>query len=421
MQSQLEKALRQPRTVNALRERLSNAVEALSSRDPPPLDHVDRTEQIRGELACQTDFENLIAEFGLSCPCTVDDLVETALRHLPYGEGDGFDSAYERFVVDTVADTRSYRSSERFALCPSKFWHYWPLQPDDCGSVWTGPGLSLEYDGFTTEMSNDIQRDWIPDWWMTICQTPEFKHPAIFPEDLINPLVLWGRLKGHFSHRAIEQHALHVKRIVGSTVKSWAVLSSSCDEFFGGDQNDVPGVIRLLRKCLDACYCEPKKKSLEARLRNAVELIKEADGQQDRAISLALSFAAIEALTCTKQDGITDELSRNVATLLLHDPLLRPQGIDCMKKLYKERSKLLHGEELHVSADSSAAVRTIAAQVMLAVCEWDAHMRRMGEVQRMDGFIKELQQAHMTGKRMVGVPEVTSRFFGKYAFGTLPG
>ena len=79
--------------------------------------------------------------------------------------------------------------------------------------------------------------------------------------------------------------------------------------------------VSLLGRYIGYYYLKPQKKdSLDRRLRNAMHLLVEADKQKHPSVTLALSFSAIEALVCSKKDGIADELSRNVATLLVLSP-----------------------------------------------------------------------------------------------------
>lgn len=86
-----------------------------------------------------------------------------------------------------------------------------------------------------------------------------------------------------------------------------------------------------------------------------MRLLVEADFQATAALKLALGFSAIEALVCRNEAGITEELARNAATLLVQNPDDRIEAIDRIKKLYNARSKVLHGTTTDVQPSRRAA------------------------------------------------------------------
>jgi hypothetical protein len=153
-----------------------------------------------------------------------------------------------------------------------------------------------------------------------------------------------------------------------------------------------------------------KASSLEQRLRNAAHLLVEADNQDSVAVSLSLSFSAIEAMVCQKSQGIVDELSRNVASLLEPDKLNRMEAISAVKKLYNLRSKTLHGASVEGDERAKWKARVLAAAVMKAVVEWREHVARMGDQASRDDFLSELNSLSVTGNQMVGVSEALSKF-----------
>ena len=156
-----------------------------------------------------------------------------------------------------------------------------------------------------------------------------------------------------------------------------------------------------------------KTATFDQRMRNAMQLLVEADEQGSQVISLSLCFSAIEAMVCEKSEGIVDELSRHVASLLEPIGLNRPDAIQGAKKLYNVRSKVLHGDSL-VGTDSDYwAARMLAAAVLKAAIEWRTHVERMGQAADRADFLSELKTISATGGQMVGVDPKLSRFLPK--------
>ncbi len=168
--------------------------------------------------------------------------------------------------------------------------------------------------------------------------------------------------------------------------------------------------IVLIVRCLDLYFLSPTRKdSLELRLRNALHLLIEADNQDKVSVTLALSCAAIEAMVCSKTANVVDEFSRNVATLLESNANQRVVAIKAIKKLYDLRSKVLHGSKLEIALDLERRTRLLAAGVLLAILEWQACAKRLGdEGKTVPEFFKELEDAKVSGKQMVGVPDDAS-------------
>jgi hypothetical protein len=165
---------------------------------------------------------------------------------------------------------------------------------------------------------------------------------------------------------------------------------------------------RFVEACLAACF-QPEvwtTKSVLCRVRNAVLLLAEADAQQNGAISLSLCFSAVEALVCSRAEQITEELARRTVALLEPTSLDRPASIQAIKNLYKLRCNALHGSSLDDVREAHPSLRRLAAAVLRAVIEWSHYCRRMGDPPTQEEFLKQLQNAEMTGTRMVGVPEL---------------
>lgn len=163
----------------------------------------------------------------------------------------------------------------------------------------------------------------------------------------------------------------------------------------------------FLRYSLDLFYLsDSKKDTIERRLRNAIRLLIESDHQDAPAIQLSLCFAGIEALVCTKKEGIVDQLARNVATLLQPQSDERRTAISRVKKLYDLRSKVLHGTQVDVEMNAVLDARRLAGGVLMAVVEWRLFAQRIGqEKKQVPDFFDALEEATVSGKRFVGVPD----------------
>ncbi|WP_417748728.1 hypothetical protein [Rosistilla oblonga] len=231
-------------------------------------------------------------------------------------------------------------------------------------------------------------------------------------------------LSGKFSELALKEVSVSVARI--ATSASRTVHLVNCDPKlpdvygyvpFEVSQSAVWDDFKRLGKSffshlISSYFLAPvgKTSTLDQRLRNAAHLLAEADSQDSAAISLSLSFSAIEAIVCSKTDGIVDELSRNVASLLEPDKLKRIDAIAAIKSLYNLRSKTLHGASVNGDDKARWKARTLAAAIVRAVYEWQEHIARMGECASRDGFLCELKSLSVTGSQMVGVSERLSRF-----------
>lgn len=118
-------------------------------------------------------------------------------------------------------------------------------------------------------------------------------------------------------------------------------------------------------------------------------------------------------MVCDKTEGIVEELSRHVASLLQPDALDRPQAIQRVKKLYNIRSKVLHGDSLMGTEQDYWSARALAAAVLKASTEWRAHTERMGQTADRVDFLSELRTISTTGGQMVGVDPSLAKFLPK--------
>jgi hypothetical protein len=237
-------------------------------------------------------------------------------------------------------------------------------------------------------------------------------------------------VNGKFSEHAMEELAEVMMRVAPTASINVQLLHAETTDIVSSDyksydfrntpfdfDDELIGVelskeSNLFTDFLDAYFtlAEKKTTSFVQRLRNAAHLLVEADSQTNHAIALSLSFSAIEALVCEKTEGIVDELSRHVATLLQPQARDRPDAITAVKKYYNLRSKTLHGDHIVNDIDARWRVRALASAVFKACVDWKRHIAMIGaDINRSD-FLTELRTCSTTGQQIVGVSDGLAKF-----------
>lgn len=196
-------------------------------------------------------------------------------------------------------------------------------------------------------------------------------------------------------------------------------MSPSAQSIVSDDEDDDVGALRGLSKANEAMmkylrrqigliFAPTQEKHRgevmnDARIRNAILLLIESDRQATDSLGLALAMSAIESLLCQRSEGVVDQISRNSAAFLIPDANDRGTAIRKVKKLYDRRSKTLHGVDLAVAGDMREPARDLAAAILFGVMEWcDARDRIEKEAGKSMDFFEQLNDAVVTGKRMVG-------------------
>lgn len=237
---------------------------------------------------------------------------------------------------------------------------------------------------------------------------------------------IWGK----FSEKSMEELTEVVKRVAPAAGLTTQLLQADVNndvsvdfksyEFrnmpYDYDEEAVRAQLRaspnIFPQFLEAYFTTPDKKtsSFGQRLRNAAHLMVEADSQTNHAIALSLCFSAIEALVCEKTDGIVDELSRHVSTLLEPSARERPDSIAGVKQYYNLRSKTLHGDHIVDDIDARWRARALASAVFEACIQWRQHVQMVGaDIVRSD-FLSELRNCSATGQQIVGVSDRLAKY-----------
>lgn len=182
-------------------------------------------------------------------------------------------------------------------------------------------------------------------------------------------------VSGKMSNKVFNKMETIVPKVLRTAVKSLSLLNEVVDE------DDFINANRIVfEQYLNAYFIEPTRKdTFEKRIHNAVHLLIESDLQMNNAIAISLSIAAIEALIGEKGESINEKLSTHVATLLEPDLEFRAKAKKFVKKLYNQRSRVLHGSELKSEDLCKKQARHLAAGVLSSILLRRDLKKRFGE------------------------------------------
>ncbi len=154
-----------------------------------------------------------------------------------------------------------------------------------------------------------------------------------------------------------------------------------------------------------------KRTNFELRIANAIEFLKTAGHQARPRIGAALYFSAIESLVCGERDGVVQQISQHVASLLQPDPLSRGVAIKAIKKLYDYRCRVIHGEPVDDDHKQLAITQRLASAVLSAAIEWRKFRdERNADASTLDDFVGDLRRCWETNGRIEGVPASYQRY-----------
>ncbi|MFC1782903.1 hypothetical protein ACFL02_04890 [Planctomycetota bacterium] len=147
--------------------------------------------------------------------------------------------------------------------------------------------------------------------------------------------------------------------------------------------------------------------SLNRRFSNALKLLTASDNQEEKAVQVSLSVAAIDALLGKQEQEMAKSLADRVMALLEPDPSLRPKAYDFMKNLYGKRSKTLHGSRIEDSGYVEQT-RILAACCLYSLWVGNGFKRRMdeGKTYSPDSLFEELDNSAKSCSRLDYFPEI---------------
>ncbi|MCP4591705.1 MAG: hypothetical protein GY842_13275 [bacterium] len=148
------------------------------------------------------------------------------------------------------------------------------------------------------------------------------------------------------------------------------------------------------------------KDSIDRRIRNAIQLLIDADSNCSRGVSIALNVAALEALLGERTDSIAGSLADSTAVLLEPDLNYRSRAVRHIKQLYHIRSRVLHGQQLEGEVGILSDARQVVSGAMRAIVERCQFMRRIDQTpERPSDLLKELKESKFGGGPPAGVSE----------------
>lgn len=314
---------------------------------------------------------------------TLEDLAASYREHLSVPPSD-FADAYHRFVESVIAKTALHKSSEPFpvAKVPSVFLDTWEEESVLWRNEFFAIRLLVHEDG---------------DEWL-----------------------LEGVVEGKASERAIAALREDVVPIVRLLMRlgepqigpPYPIISKGIPSLCEGVA--VPyGVLPMVRASLRHYFLSPakqlKKDSLVRRIRNALLLLREADRQPNDALAAVLCSCAMEALLCRDISNITGQLARRGAALLEPDGTQRYGAERYIRRMYGQRCKLLHGEEVEGQGPRRDESYVLVSSVLAGALEWapldppDA---------KHSDFCTELDRASAAGTPFHDAPESAASLLG---------
>jgi hypothetical protein len=414
----MQQTLRELLENSELRGALSDAF--LTGIDSPyqfrEISLADHIRHARGIRVCGTPFETLpekldeaiqsyvIDRLPQPAPITLEDLTLLATLSLAgvdlsnSSEDQNAAHAFERFVtcaVFEIEQEREHFGSAYFSL--GELWE--PAEPDSAlahyiEDEWKGvdrtnlPSVNVDYDLWSS-----------PSGFSFMCCIGERGLYGLYNQ-------VYGKFRGFCSERAMQNVESQFSKIVESIVKT--VQLCDCHRRISF-LTDGDGQL-VFAACLSACCQLPGtgKASILDRLRNAVILLSHADSTAADPISLSLSFAAIEALVCEKDElGPNKQIKRHVSTLLVQDAVEREKRAKVLGKLYDIRCEVMHGNQVHASDKAAECARQIAAGVVRGVVSWMENQERSGADASWKEFMNEINAASRNSGIVVGVSDLS--------------
>ena len=349
---------------------------------------------------------------------TITDLDGEFWRHMrvPVEE---FDSAYQVFLWNIKTRYLRERSLRAFAIAelPRRTEHPDPTDKQDNLSddkirpwpdlnaeqhIWSKNGIVLEPIGKSLA-ELDIEQ--------------QVRYEARNSTKLI-----YVKLEGHMSEVASVALRSEMVQILPSITRTVAMMTDES----GSDwprmflprltSDTLQKNTYFISKCLDLYFSNPaKKERFENRVRNAIQLLAEADSQSENGIAIALTVTAIEALLGRKGESIAKILSENVATLLEPDaPEHRRKAESFVRQLYDIRSRVLHGDQVSGTMSTRRDARLLASAVMFAIQQKrDFACGRDGEPMKLEHLFTELGEHEHKSGLIGGVRELPVRHLWK--------
>jgi hypothetical protein len=311
---------------------------------------------------------------------------------------DEHEDAFDRFCNNVVASASTMRRSTPFVIAR--------LNWEDHAKERVDKMLLGEYGMYLVEL---------------LGATPA----ALLPQNNSTPLfdeyeLLYGCACSFSTRSAMDQFSDRIIPLIQSVARSFQIMTaldgSLSEDFTEKDKADFLSIPSIQWKDMDAfgahiklslelCSLQPEKgDTISQRLKNAIELIAEADNQNNDAIALSLCFAAIEAMLSKGTTNINEHLASSAAVLLEPDKMFRMDAQKTVKELYNLRSRVLHGNTIAQPAARRLDVRLLATAILMAFLNRMVFMKNIQDtLEKPKDLLKEISAARETADSVVGV------------------
>jgi hypothetical protein len=330
----------------------------------------------------QIFWEHVLKRLGLPVPITSRDLVECAKSRLSVFDYE-FEDAYPSFV----------RAVKMI------------LRPDS----------EVESRAIGTLNDPDAELPEPQTLWET--EVFRFQITAVKPSGSSFPSVQL-RLSGTFSDAARAEaleKAIQVARLGTWYTKYLRRRTDRChpattalhlDRIEIRSVKEMNAHVHFISECLPLWLSiSSRTRTLDRRIQHALNVLTQAEEQQDARMVLALSFIAIESLLGQSD---TEEkrasLARFTATLLEpKEPRQRNACEKCFSRLWQFRNKVMHGEPADQASEWADDARAIATSVLVSVLERRRFIESLDVRSSATDMFDELSQVSSDGGQMPGI------------------
>jgi len=267
---------------------------------------------------------------------------------------------------------------------------------------------------------------------------PTFLHLCIDARPYYGGYHATAVVEGNCTNDAMEAIASELRPVLESIARTVRLSGTKGDGYDDHDEFQLFGPAprlsylvngdggRILRACLSSYFWVPGRDedTILDRLHNATLLLLHADQVGTDPVALSLTFAAIEALICEKDElPVNKQIKRHASTLLVQhhadigadkrevvaDELSQKRNATekVLAKLYNIRCDVMHGSKVDAPPGANNDVRRIAAGVIRAITCWRDNLERSGVDATWKELMDELNAASRKPSEMVGIPDLS--------------
>jgi len=153
-----------------------------------------------------------------------------------------------------------------------------------------------------------------------------------------------------------------------------------------------------------------KKDSIDKRISNGTNFCINSHSTDDPVFKMLGFSAALEALVGKKGEGLVNAISTRIAVLLEHDPSKRSVAKKQIKKIYNERSLIIHGEKIEVDEKILFYIEKLAVSLLAIFIERASLLNKggFGGESPMD-FFDEIEDNVWSNGSLFGISPTRAR------------